>query len=215
MASKAKTVVQKLHAVTQVKSCIGRPWWEKRTIKALGFSRLHQTIIHKNIPTVNGALRSVKHLLEIKPVEIVEEDPTEGQKNGQEGLFLRQNGHFHLNKFKNFLENNPDMKEMIYKRKKQAIWERRRSWLYYDIWNRRSTQEQCTIFRGIRNTVRFKLPLIAYLNCVDVNDQERPATITCVLHNYVMDSPHKEQTIAYTQHVCIYLTNLFDKDMEE
>lgn len=127
MASKAKTVVQKLHAVTQVKSCIGRPWWEKRTIKALGFSRLHQTIIHKNIPTVNGALRSVKHLLEIKPVEIVEEDPTEGQRNGQEGLFLRQNGHFHLNKFKNFLENNPDMKEMIYKRKKQAIWERRKS----------------------------------------------------------------------------------------
>ena len=128
MASKAKTVAQKLHAVTQVKSCIGRPWWEKRTIKALGFSRLHQTIIHKNIPTVNGALRSVKHLLEIKPVEIVEEDPTEGQRNGQEGLFLRQNGHFHLNKFKTFLENNPDMKEMIHKRRKQAIWERRRKW---------------------------------------------------------------------------------------
>jgi len=126
MASKAKAVVQKLHAVTQVKSCIGRPWWEKRTMKALGFSRLHQTIIHKNIPTVNGALQSVKHLLEIKPVEIVEEDPTEGQRNGQEGLFLRQNGHFHLNKFKNFLENNPDMQEMIYKRRKQAIWERRR-----------------------------------------------------------------------------------------
>lgn len=126
MASKAKTVVHKLHAVTQVKSCIGRPWWEKRTIKALGFSRLHQTIIHKNIPTVNGALRSVKHLLEIKPVEIVEEDPTKGQRNGQEGLFLRQNGHFHLEKFKEFLENNPDMKEMIHKRRKQAIWERRR-----------------------------------------------------------------------------------------
>ena len=162
MASKAKTVVQKLHAVTQVKSCIGRPWWEKRTIKALGFSRLHQTIIHKNIPTVNGALRSVKHLLEIKPVEIVEEDPTEGQRNGQEGLFLRQNGHFHLNKFKNFLENNPDMKEMIQKRRKQAIWERRRSWLY-DIWNKRSTLEQCILFRGIRSTVHFKLPLVAYL----------------------------------------------------
>lgn len=128
MASKARAVVHKLHAVTQVKSCIGRPWWEKRTMKALGFSRLHQTIIHKNIPTVNGALRSVKHLLNIKPVEIVEEDPTEGQRNGEEGLFLRQNGHFHLNKYKKFIENNPDMEEMIYKRRKQAIWERRRPW---------------------------------------------------------------------------------------
>lgn len=95
-------------------------------MKALGFSRLHQTLIHKNIPTVNGALRSVKHLLDIKPVEIVEEDPAEGKRNGDEGLFFRQNGHFHLNKYKEFLENNPHVEELINKRRKQAIWERRR-----------------------------------------------------------------------------------------
>ena len=126
MASKAKGVVHKLHAVTQVKSCIRQPWWEKRTMKALGFSRLHQTVIHKNIPTVNGALRSVKHLIDIKPVEIVEEHPSEGKRNGEEGLFFRQNGHFHLKKYKEFLENNPHAEELINKRRKQAIWERRR-----------------------------------------------------------------------------------------
>ena len=126
MASKGRAVVHKLHAVTQVRSCIGRPWWEKRTIKALGLGRLHQTVIHKNTTTINGTLRSVKHLLDIKPITITNEEPSEEQRNGDEGLFLRQNGQFHLNKFQKFLEDNPNMEEFIKKRKKQQIWQRRR-----------------------------------------------------------------------------------------
>lgn len=128
MASKGRAVVHKLHAVTQVRSFIGRPWWEKRTIKALGLGRLHQTVIHKNTTTINGTLRSVKHLLDIKPITITNEEPSEEQRNGDEGLFLRQNGQFHLNKFQKFLEDNPNMEEFIKKRKKQQIWQRRRPW---------------------------------------------------------------------------------------
>ena len=64
----------------------------------------------------------------------------------------------------------------------------------------RSTQEQCIIFRGIRSTVHFKFPLIAYLYYLDVNDRERPAAMNCVA--YVMNhSPQKEQTIAYVSTV--------------
>ncbi|PFX25178.1 Cation channel sperm-associated protein subunit gamma [Stylophora pistillata] len=121
-----KAVVHKLHAVTQVRSCIGRPWWEKRTIKALGLGKLNQTVIQKNTTTINGTLRSVKHLLDIKPITIVNEESSREQRNGDEGLFLRQNGQFHLSKFQKFLEDNPNMEEFIKKRKKQQIWQRRR-----------------------------------------------------------------------------------------
>ena len=126
MASKGRAVAHKLHAVTQVRSCIGRPWWEKRTIKALGLGKLHQTVIQKNTTTINGTLRSVKHLLDIKPITIVSEELPKEQRNGDEGLFLRQNGQFHLRKFQKFLEDNPNMEEFIRKRKKQQIWQRRR-----------------------------------------------------------------------------------------
>lgn len=126
MASKGKAVVHKLHAVTQVRSCIGRPWWEKRTIKALGLGKLNQTVIQKNTTTINGTLRSVKHLLDVKPITIVNEESSREQRNGDEGLFLRQNGQFHLSKFQKFLEDNPNMEEFIKKRKKQQIWQRRR-----------------------------------------------------------------------------------------
>lgn len=95
-------------------------------MKALGFSRLHQTVIHKNTAAINGRLLSVKNLIDIKPVEIVDEDSTEGQRNGGEGLFLRANGQFHLNKYKTFLEDNPQIEEFIKKRRKQVIWEKRR-----------------------------------------------------------------------------------------
>ena len=129
MASKGRAVAHKLHAVTQVRSCIGRPWWEKRTIKALGLGKLHQTVIQKNTTTINGTLRSVKHLLDIKPITIVSEELPKEQRNGDDGLFLRQNGQFHLRKFQKFLEDNPNMEEFIRKRKKQQIWQRRRPWI--------------------------------------------------------------------------------------
>lgn len=67
MASK---MAAKLHAVTLIRSGIGRPYWEKPTLDALGLTKLHQTIVHKNTPSVNGMLRSVKDLVTVRPVVV-------------------------------------------------------------------------------------------------------------------------------------------------
>ena len=64
----ARRLPAKLHAVTLIRSGIGKPYWQKRTLEALGLTKLHKTMIHKNIPSVNGMLASVKELIKIEPV---------------------------------------------------------------------------------------------------------------------------------------------------
>ena len=66
MASK----LPRLHAVTLIRSGIRQPYWEKRTLDALGLTKMHKTIYHKNTPSVNGLIRAVKHLVEVKPLTI-------------------------------------------------------------------------------------------------------------------------------------------------
>ena len=87
MASK---MVAKLHAVTLIRSGIGRPYWERRTLDALGLTKLHQTTIHKNTPSINGMLRSVKDLVMVRPL-VVRSD-VERSACG-EGI-LTSSGHF-------------------------------------------------------------------------------------------------------------------------
>lgn len=74
MASRAQNFVHKLHAVTLVRSAIRRPWWEKRTLKSLKLQKLNQTVVHKNIPSVNGRLNIVKTLVHITPIVLDEEN---------------------------------------------------------------------------------------------------------------------------------------------
>lgn len=69
--SKSTQVVAKLHAITQIRSGIGRPYWEKRTLKALGLNKLHKTVIHKNTPTINGMLSVVRRLIKVQPMQMV------------------------------------------------------------------------------------------------------------------------------------------------
>ena len=123
MASKVRSVVHKLHAVTLIKSPIGQPWWEKRTVKFLRLNKLHKTVILKNTATMNGQLQAIKHLIDIKPIEVVDEETS---STGEEGVFLRENGQFHLNKFEKHLEENPRLEKVIRARRKQVVWERRR-----------------------------------------------------------------------------------------
>ena len=71
-----------LHAVTLIRSGIGRPYWQKNTLKALHLTKMHKTVIHKNTPSVNGMLASVKELIKIQPVVFrtdVENSPSRGQ----------------------------------------------------------------------------------------------------------------------------------------
>ncbi len=94
MASKAKEAVQKLHAVTLIRSGIGQPYWQKRTLKALKLARMYETVIHKNTPTVNGQLKSVKELVLVRPV-IVRTDVENSPSGGE---FYADNGYFFMDK---------------------------------------------------------------------------------------------------------------------
>lgn len=57
----AKTIT-----ITQVKSAIGYTKNQKATIKALGLTKLNQTVTHKATPALLGMVNTVKHLLLIE-----------------------------------------------------------------------------------------------------------------------------------------------------
>ena len=52
--------------IKQVRSGIGRPERQKRTLRALGFKRLNQTIEVEVSPQVQGMIDKVRHLIEIE-----------------------------------------------------------------------------------------------------------------------------------------------------
>lgn len=49
--------------IKQIKSAINRPEVQKRTIKALGFSKLNQVIEKEATPQILGMLKKVSHLV--------------------------------------------------------------------------------------------------------------------------------------------------------
>ena len=55
--------------VTQVKSKIGRPERQKRTILALGLKKMNQTVEHESTPQVLGMVKKVAHLLKVEEVK--------------------------------------------------------------------------------------------------------------------------------------------------
>jgi large subunit ribosomal protein L30 len=55
--------------ITQVKSTIKRKENQKRTMKALGLKRLHQTIIHKDVPQIRGMINKVAHLVHVEEIQ--------------------------------------------------------------------------------------------------------------------------------------------------
>lgn len=56
--------------VTWVKSAIGYGDDQKRTIRALGLRRLHQTVEHNDSPSVRGMVVAVRHLVQVEPVTL-------------------------------------------------------------------------------------------------------------------------------------------------
>jgi large subunit ribosomal protein L30 len=57
---------EKLIRVTLVKSPIGYDISQKRTVKALGLNKLHQTVEHKDSPTFRGMISKVSHLIDVE-----------------------------------------------------------------------------------------------------------------------------------------------------
>ena len=117
MAASKVSEIPKLFAVTLIRSGIRQPYWEKRTLKALGLTKLHKTIIHKNSPSVNGQLNAVKHLITIKPVDVVSNTETpkldgDSQRSNEKDdpVFLRENGSFDIDKYLQYCRNQSKSK---------------------------------------------------------------------------------------------------------
>jgi large subunit ribosomal protein L30 len=56
-------------AITQVRSGIGRPFPQRRTLEALGFTKHQQTLVHDDSPSIRGMIAKVSHLVTVAPVE--------------------------------------------------------------------------------------------------------------------------------------------------
>ena len=53
-------------SVTLIKSPIGYSKRQKATVKALGLSRMNQTVEHMDTPAVRGMLTKITHLLRVE-----------------------------------------------------------------------------------------------------------------------------------------------------
>ena len=56
-------------AITYVKSAIGSQVRAKRTMSALGFTKLKQTITQPDSPSIRGMLYVVAHLVDVTEIE--------------------------------------------------------------------------------------------------------------------------------------------------
>jgi large subunit ribosomal protein L30 len=52
--------------ITLVKSPIGFNKRQKATVKALGLTKLHQTVEQADTPAIRGMINAVSHLLDVK-----------------------------------------------------------------------------------------------------------------------------------------------------
>ncbi len=54
--------------ITQVRSGIGHPQRQKRTLEALGLKRIRHTVEHDATPQILGMVEKVKHLVKFEEV---------------------------------------------------------------------------------------------------------------------------------------------------
>jgi large subunit ribosomal protein L30 len=54
--------------ITQVRSGIGRPLRQKRTLEALGLKRIRHTVEHDATPQILGMVGKVNHLVTVEEV---------------------------------------------------------------------------------------------------------------------------------------------------
>lgn len=62
-AAKAKSGQLK---ITQVRSLIGRPQDQRRTVRALGLKRIRHSVTQPDRPEIRGMIRKVSHLIEVE-----------------------------------------------------------------------------------------------------------------------------------------------------
>ncbi len=55
--------------ITQIRSTIRRQENQKRTIRALGLRRMHQTVIQPDVPQIRGMVQKVAHLVQVEEIK--------------------------------------------------------------------------------------------------------------------------------------------------
>lgn len=54
--------------ITLVRSTIGRPADQGRTVRSLGLRRLHHTVIRPDQPAIRGMVHKIRHLVKVEEV---------------------------------------------------------------------------------------------------------------------------------------------------
>lgn len=54
--------------ITQIRSGIGRPLRQKRTLEALGIRKMNHTVEHEATPQILGMVAKVKHLVSVEEI---------------------------------------------------------------------------------------------------------------------------------------------------
>lgn len=52
--------------IKQIRSVIGRIEKQRKVIRALGITRLYQTVEHEDTPQIRGMIEKVKHLVQVE-----------------------------------------------------------------------------------------------------------------------------------------------------
>ena len=55
--------------VEQIKSGIGRPKSHKQTLRGLGLTKLHKTVILEDTPSIRGMINKVRHLVQFEEIK--------------------------------------------------------------------------------------------------------------------------------------------------
>jgi large subunit ribosomal protein L30 len=68
MTKKSAAKKDRLLRITLVRSPIGCPFMQKRTVRALGLRRMHQVVEQQDTPVIRGMVFKVKHLVTVEEV---------------------------------------------------------------------------------------------------------------------------------------------------
>lgn len=55
--------------VTLVRSLIGRPETQRKTVNSLGLRKINQTVVHNDNPAIRGMVNHVSHLVSVTEIE--------------------------------------------------------------------------------------------------------------------------------------------------
>ena len=55
--------------ITQVRSGVGRPDTQRKTLEGLGLRGPHKTVVLQDTPAIRGMIRKVSHLITIEPAD--------------------------------------------------------------------------------------------------------------------------------------------------